>query len=133
MAISRNGSRSMTLPLTKEMVAAAYDYLCTTPPFSSWNLPDSESGDVLFLVRGLRGDYAQYRWDGARHTITISRSAIGHTRTLFEKLGHEMIHLHLESTGMESRRGGEDTHNAAFRKFAAMACKFHGFDPKAFY
>jgi hypothetical protein len=121
----------MSLPMTPESLAAAYDYLKTTPPFSKWNLPDSE--DVLFKVGKYRTDYASYRWDGKQHTISMSANAIGHTVTLFRYLAHEMIHLHLEETGMESRTGGKDTHNAAFRKFAASVCRYHGFDVKAFY
>jgi hypothetical protein len=47
-------------------------------------------------------------------------------------MSHEMIHLYLEKMGWESP-GSEDTHNAAFRRFAVKVCKYHGFDPKAFY
>ena len=126
-----SGVQTMTLPLTPEMLAAAYDFLLVTKPFCDWNLEDSE--DVKFVVGKFRNDYAQYQWDGKRHVITISAHGIGYTRTLFEKLSHELIHLHLENTGMESRTGGKDTHNAAFRKFAARVCRYHGFDPKAFY
>lgn len=119
------------LPLTPETLAAAYDYLCTTPPFSGWNLPDSE--DVKFIVTRSRQDFAQYRWDGKQHTIAVSEASVGHTATLIEKMAHEAIHVHLEQTGMESRSGDVNTHNAAFRKFAAQACRIHGFDPRAFY
>lgn len=121
----------MTLPLSKEVLAAAYDYLSVCEPFRRWNLPDSE--DVLFRVGKFRGDFATYRWDGKQHTITVSSNAIAHTETLFRYMAHEVIHLHLEETGMESRTGGTDTHNAAFRKFAAQVCRYHGFDPKAFF
>lgn len=131
MRAVRKALWNMTLPLTPDMIAAAYDYLRTTPPFSRWNLPDSE--DVRFSVGKFRSDYASYRWDGKQHTITMSANAIGYSPTLLRYLSHEMVHLHLEETGMESRQGGEDTHNAAFRKFAAQVCKHHGFDPKAFY
>jgi hypothetical protein len=121
----------MTLPLTTEMMAAGYDYLATTPPFSGWNLPDAE--DVVFkLSRGER-EFGFYRWDGERHTITASVKAIGYTVTLMRFLSHEMIHLYLEKMGWESVGGGPNTHNAAFRKFAVQVCKYHGFDPKAFY
>jgi hypothetical protein len=121
----------MTLPLTTEMMAAGYDFLATTPPFSGWNLPDAE--DVVFkLSRGER-EFGFYRWDGERHTITASVKAIGYTVTLMRFLSHEMIHLYLEKMGWESVGGGPNTHNAAFRKFASQVCKYHGFDPKAFY
>lgn len=121
----------MTLPLTKEMLAAAYEYLCLTPPFVRWNLPESE--DVKFSVGKLRGRFAEYQWDGKCHTIKLASNAIAYTDTLMRMLAHEMIHAHLEQTGMESRAESADIHNAAFRKFAAQACKFHGWDPKAFF
>lgn len=120
----------MTLPLTPEMLTAAYDYLRTTPPFNGWSLPEGD--EVKFKVGKFRGKFAAYQWDGKQHTITMSGAAIGHTCTLLETLAHEMIHLHLEDTGNESR-GNENAHNAWFRKFAAQVCKYHGFDPKAFY
>lgn len=122
----------MTLPLSPEMLEAAYEYLRTTPPFSRWNMPEGE--DVKFTVASFRRlEFGRYQWDGKQHTINMSAKAIGYSGTLLEKMAHEMIHLHLEETGMESRRGDTDTHNAAFRKFAAQVCKTHGFDPKAFY
>lgn len=120
----------MTLPLTPETLAAAYDYLCSTPPFNKWSLPDSD--EVKFTVNKSRVDFAQYRWDGKQHTITVSESSVGHTATLMEKMGHELVHLHLEDSEMESR-GTQDTHGIWFRKLAAQACKAHGWDLKAFY
>lgn len=120
----------MTLPLTKEMLAAAYDFLVTTPPFSRWKLPEAE--DVKFSVTRDQRNFAQYKWDGKQHTIWISSRGVGHSETLLLYLAHEMVHMYLEEMGWESR-GTEDTHNAAFEKFAAQVCKHHGFDPKAFY
>lgn len=121
----------MTLPLTAEMLEAAYEFLKTSPPFCDWNMQEGE--EVKFRVsRKLKSKFAQYQWDGKRHTVTMSAASIGHTLTLLEALSHEMIHMHLEENGMESR-GGESVHNAAFRKFAAEVCKYHGFDPKSFY
>lgn len=121
----------MTLPLTRETLEACYEFLKTTKPFLAWNLPDGE--DVKFTVCKMSDTFAQYRWDGRRHTISVSSNAVGHTATLIRAMSHELIHLHLEATGMESRGGTKNTHNAAFRKFAAQVCKLHGFDPKAFY
>lgn len=121
----------MTLPLTKETLAAVYDYLCSTPPFSRWNMPDSE--DVKFSVGRALDCFAHYQWDGVRHTITVSAHAVAHTSTLVNAMAHECIHLHLWSTKQESKRGGANHHNAAFRRYAAQVCAVHGFDPKAFY
>ena len=120
----------MSLPLTPETLAAAYDFLKATPPFNKWGLPESD--EVKFKVGRRPSEHARYQWDGERHTLTLSAGSIGHTQTLIEALSHEMIHMHLEETGMESR-GNENVHNAAFRQFAAQVCKHHGFDPKAFY
>lgn len=121
----------MTLPLNPETLAAAYDFLKVTPPFDQWNLPDSE--EVGFKLSRNRKVLGHYQWDGKRHNITASVISIGHSWTLMRFMAHEMIHLHLEATDMESRRGGSDTHNAPFRKYAAQVCKHHGFDPKSFY
>lgn len=120
----------MPLPLSAEMLETCYEFLKTTPPFCRWNLPEGE--DVKFRVGKQAAKFAEYQWDGKQHSVAMSGAAIGHTTTLIEALAHEMIHMHLEERGWESR-GSHATHNAAFRKFAAQVCKHHGFDPKAFY
>lgn len=121
------------LPLSPETLAAAYEYLCTTPPFASWNLPDSD--DITFRVVKSRKMFAQYVWepDTERHTIEVSSGTVGHTATLMTTMAHELIHLHLRLTGMESRSSNPNVHNMPFRKLAAQACKTHGWDLKAFY
>lgn len=120
----------MTLPLTPEMLAAAYDFLALTPPFNAWSLPPSE--DVRFKVSRSRRWFARYRWDGSRHTIEVSANSVGYSETLFPKMGHEMVHMHLEELGMD-RRGTPDTHSGAFRSLAGGVCQCHGWDLKAFY
>ena len=120
----------MTLPLTCETLAAAYDFLLVTPPFNKWNLPPSE--EVGFKVSRSRRWFARYRWDGKRHTIEVSSNAIAHSDTLLAKMSHEICHLHLEEMGMDAR-GSANTHSGAFRRLAEEVCKVHGFDPKAFY
>lgn len=119
------------LPLTPEVLAAAYDYLAACEPFVRWNLPDSD--DVKFKVTRSKKEYARYQWDGGRHVISVSAAAVGHTSTLLMYLSHEILHMHLEITGMESRTGDENTHNMPFRRLAAQVCRVHGFDLKAFY
>ena len=117
----------MTLPLNRDMLAAAYDYLVQTPPFNRWNMPDSE--DVTFRVirdPHVRGWYLLGH-DG-KHTIAISSKCIGRTESLMETLAHEMIHLHQGDVRMET--GAE--HNRAFWKLAECVCKVHGFDERLF-
>lgn len=121
----------MTLPLSADILAAAYDYLRTTPPFVRWNLPESE--DVKFRVSRRATEFGRYQKVNGKHTIAMSASSIGQTETLMRYLAHECVHLHLEATGMEAKNGGMNTHNAAFRKFASEVCRVHGFDLKAFY
>lgn len=120
----------MTLPLSSEMLAAAYDFLAVTPPFDKWNMPPSE--EVKFKVSRARKWFARYQWDGSRHIIEVSSNAVAYSDTLLVKLGHEMIHLHLEEMNMD-RRGTPDTHSGAFRTLAAEVCLCQGWDPKAFY
>lgn len=98
-------------------------------PISAWSLPEPE--DVRFVVCRSRKYFARYFWNG-RHNIEASANAIAYSHTLLEKMSHEMVHLHLEELGMDTR-GTPDTHSGAFRRLAAEVCKLHGFDPKAFY
>lgn len=117
----------MSLPLTRDNLRAAYNYLAETAPYCRWNMPDGE--DVEFrVVRSLdlRGWY-QFR-DG-RHFIGISSGCIGRTASLMEVMAHEMLHMHQRLSGMESPHA---QHNAAFNKLAARVCDVHGFDPKLF-
>lgn len=118
----------MTLPLNREVLQGAYDYLRATEPFCRWNLPDGE--DISFkVIRSLvdRGQY--YRVDG-KHTISISSSCIGRSSSLMEIMAHEMIHLHER----EARFDRADVeHTRAFKKLALRVCAIHGFDSKLFW
>lgn len=116
----------MTLPLTPTVLAAAYDFLCATQPFSAWNLPDSE--EIRFrIVRSpsLRGWYTR---ENGKHVIAISSRCVGRTQSLVETLAHEICHLHEDRAGMLTCA----EHSAAFLKLAARVCKFHGFDEALF-
>lgn len=117
----------MTLPLSPETLRAAYDFLSTTPPFSKWNLPDSD--DVAFKVirdPSLRGYYI---FEKNKHRIFVSSATIGHTASLVMLMAHEMIHLHERDVKIDRL---DVEHSLAFRKLAAIVCKYHGFDPKLF-
>lgn len=117
----------MSLPLNPETLAAAYDFLRTTPPFNGWNLPEGD--DLTFKVikdPALRGSYRRDRKN--RHVISISAASIGFTESLVETMSHEMIHLHEALTGLETAA----QHGAAFHKYADQVCKVHGFDRKLF-
>lgn len=117
----------MTLPLDPETLAAAYDYLRTTPPFSRWNLPESE--DVVFKAAITPRHHGWYDRKKRKHILAVSRGSVGHTTSLMETMAHEMCHLFQALTKTETP-GTE--HNAAFLKLVVQVCRYHGFDPKAF-
>jgi hypothetical protein len=118
----------MTLPLTRETKAAAYDYLRTTPPFNRWALPPSD--EIKFrLTRNVnvRGYYVPTR--KGNHVIGVSCRCIIRTQSLIELMAHEMVHLYQriakrETSGVE--------HNRDFTKLSERVCKCHGFDPALF-
>lgn len=114
------------LVITPEMMAAAYDYLVTTPPFCDWNLPESE--DVTFIVyRSMvnRGDWFRIK---ERHRIRISSRYARSTTSLMETMAHEMIHLHEDHNNCS----GKGQHSAAFNVWANEVCEIHGWDPALF-
>lgn len=117
--------------LNPEVLAGAYDYLCACEPFRQWNLPDSD--DIKFRATKSRDTFGQYTWNNGKHQIDISGACISHTSSLMWVMAHEIIHLHLQMTGMESRSSDPNVHNAAFRKLAHVVCRLHGFDVKAFW
>lgn len=112
----------MTLPLTPEALAAAYDYLCEFPPFSKWNMPHSE--DVKFLVIRQADRYAHYQMVDGVHNIAVSVKWVGRHDSLLSTLCHEMIHLHTRATKMRMR----NAHGRAFQGLADQVCAIHGFD-----
>lgn len=119
----------MTLHVTPEMVAAAYEFLRTTLPFRRWKLPHAD--EIVFRVTldHMRlGHFRRDRYD--RREITVSARSVGHTCTLIETVGHEMIHLHEDIRGTLYKTRAE--HSGFFRRQAALACKYHGWDPRVF-
>lgn len=116
----------MTLPLTKEVVAAAYDYLCELPPFNKWNMPDSE--DVKFQVIRTKDRTAHYCMRKGVHIIAVSSAYVGRHEMLISSVAHEMIHLHMSVTCWNRR----NPHDTAFQKFADQVCRIHEFDRLTF-
>lgn len=115
----------MTIPLNAEMLAHAYDYLCSLPPFDKWNMPPSE--DVKFHV--IRGDhYAHYQMIGGVHNISVSAKMVGRHENLLSTMSHEMVHLHCRAARIKMR----NPHGKAFQAFADEVCKIHEFDRKLF-
>lgn len=107
----------MTLTLTPEIVAHAYDYLCCMPPFDKMNMPPSE--DVRFSIGRRRNEFGRYQWVAGEHHIVLSSRNVGRHMQLLQTLSHEMAHLFLEINGMC------DEHGPVFKKLADKICKAH--------
>ena len=121
----------MTLRLTPDALAAAYEYLRTTLPFKRWKLPHAD--EVEFHItrhRDREADYDRYvRGDGhvikrGDHIIRISAYHVKTTCALLETLAHELIHLHQD--GVAATRQYKVMHNKAFKVLARRVCDAHG-------
>lgn len=115
----------MSLKLTPELLAAAYTFLRTTPPFCRWKLPPAET--VKFRVTQHKDLHGQ-AWGGGTEPfcIDISAGTVGHTASLVITMAHEMVHIHCFMQGEKAE------HGARFKRCAATVCKYHGFDGKVF-
>jgi len=107
----------MALPLNAEMLAAAYDYLCCTPPFNKMNMPHSE--DIKFSIGRRKNEFGRYQWIGGDHHMVFSSRNVGRHLQLLQTMSHEMAHLFLEVNGMC------DEHGPVFQKLADKICKHH--------
>jgi hypothetical protein len=118
----------MTLRLTPDLLAAAYEYLSLTDPFLDLNLPPAE--EIIFRVIKTPRWHADCeklkRPDGRKYLIRVSQGTNGHTGTLMATMAHEKIHVHQLDTGQSA------AHNEMFDQIAARACAAHGFDPLTF-
>jgi hypothetical protein len=117
----------MGLVFTRDTLRSTYAFLCETPPFSRWNLPDAD--DVDFQVARSKAHYGWHTFDGRKHAIAISSATVRCTATLVTTMAHEMIHVH-ERQARACKPGVQ--HTAAFKKWAAQVCRAHGFEIKGF-
>ena len=114
----------MSLRLTPDMLAAAYEFLRTTEPFRRWRLP--EAYDVGFAVVRDARMFADFGMENGIPVIRVSEVKNGFTVTLLASVAHEMCHLRQEAVGDRSH------HGAKFKRMAAQVCRAHGFDLKTF-
>lgn len=114
----------MSLPLTPERLAAAYEFLRAFPPFNKWGLPPA--AEVRFEVIRTREFHGQHRKRRFQpHHIQISKGLVGYANSLLSVMAHEMIHLHQVHSGIP------ETHGAEFQRLAKLISRRFGFDPKA--
>lgn len=120
----------MTLPLTPQMLEAAYEFLRTTPPFKRWKLPSGAA--IEFKVVADR-KFAGLAFTSGRKCEAIHISTRFHRTAadLLETMAHEMCHFHQALCG-EPARNGALGHGKKFAQRAALVCRRHSFDPKRF-
>ena len=116
----------MTIKLTPDVLRACFDFLSETDPFDRWSL---DSDCVIFKVARGKSCHGWYKFHDGKHLIAVSSGMVGHTSSLIATMAHEMIHMHERNAGT-CKPGVE--HSGAFKKWAAMVCRSHGFDPMAF-
>ena len=115
----------MTLRLTPDVLAAAYDFLRHTPPFKGWRLPESD--EIAFHVVRDPTIHADFGVDNdGGPLIRVSATCNGHTITLLQSMAHEIVHLR------QHLIGAKDAHGASFKRMAKAVCAAHGFDIKVF-
>lgn len=117
----------MTVPLTPETLAAAWDYICTTPPFCDWNLPAAE--EITFRVLRTKKVYGQLSYRRKKYLVEVSEAKCGRHETILSTLAHEAAHMHTHSACFMNRR---NYHDRAFWLLADEICSIHEFDRKLF-
>jgi hypothetical protein len=112
------------MKISHSIVEAAYTFLVETPPFNKWNMPsEDEIKIVLFRSPTMHG-YCTTGRDIKKPIIGIS-AHVQSMSLLLRTLTHEMIHLHMARSGMDTK--GE--HNAAFYLLVKKAAREQGFEP----
>ena len=115
------GMKARGIALNGDIMAAAYDYLRSTPPFNRWGLPPSK--DVGFRVtRSHREAGVCEVLDSGKIRVGMSSVLHGHSASILVTMGHEMIHVR------QFLRNDPATHGKAFQKMAEQVCEKHGFD-----
>lgn len=106
--------------LTPKMLEAAYEFLRTTAPFRSWKLPHGDHVEFhVWRHKKLEGLYI--RWCDGRAAIKVSFTNVEHPSHALKVVAHEMIHLHQDIRGTDSRK----EHNAEFKRLAKRVCRLH--------
>lgn len=121
----------MSLALTPETLAAAYEYLRTTAPFKRWKLPPAD--EVEFHVARLKdraADHSVVLRPEKLHTIRVSSANVKTTDGLLEVMAHEMVHAYQDGVARTGSRRVD--HNKEFIRLSALVCKTHGWQLSLF-
>ena len=112
------------MKITPASCRAIYEMLVQVYPFKKLNMPPSI--EVIFKVNDDPTCYGQYEPDP--HTITLSRSKLGHLDNVIKTMAHEMVHLKL----YQAKSKSWNTHDKNFEKYAVLVSEEFGFDAKEF-
>ena len=114
----------MALPLSPEMIRAAYAYCHVSPPFRRWKLPDADAIRVEIITPRLHA--AQCVAEGGRYTVRVAHNHVYETDMLILSVAHEICHIASDIAGEEWG------HGAPFLKRAKLVCKYHGWNEEQF-
>lgn len=118
----------MPFHLTPANLVAAYELLCTCPPFRGWKMPHSD--EIAFKVSRCDDPAAQLVLvDGQPPLIEVSAKCTSTLTPLLRYMAHEMTHLH-EHTSGEMR--SDCMHGAPYRRRARRVCSCLSLDPMEF-
>jgi len=119
----------MSLTLNRGVLAATYDLLRETAPYTEWDLPPSSQISFKVIKSKLTRGTFQVGMGRKRPIISVSEGSVGRLGCLIETMAHEMVHLH-EDTNHAGR--GDVMHSKMFWKLAQKVCDAHGMDMKMF-
>jgi len=112
--------------ISPAMLEFSYEYLRASRPFNRWKLPEAD--DIAFNVTMAKDYYGFFQQtETGKRSISVSAFRVGHALTLLSVMAHEMVHLRLALRGEYPLK-----HSSEFRRLAAVVCREHGFDPRAF-
>lgn len=120
----------MSLPLTPHILAAAYEYLRTTQPFSAWHLPPAEEVELgITRHRDREADHSVYTRTH-EHCIRVSSTKVKTSDALIQAIAHEMIHAYQD--GIKRTGSRRVDHNKEFTRLAKRVCSVHGWEVEKF-
>ena len=112
--------------LTPDILAAAYEFLRSTPPFRKWKLPEADAVEFHISrqvhIAGAHTAYVRTK----EHIVKISERNVGLIPTLLYVMAHEMLHVKQREDGTETPNV---EHNAEFKRLGRTICREHGWDP----
>lgn len=114
----------MALPLSPEIIRAAYTYLLVSPPFRRWKLPEADAVRVEIMRHNNHA--AQCIAEAGRYTVRVAHNHVFETDSLILSVAHEICHIASDIAGEEWGHGPH------FLRRARLVCRYHGWNEEQF-